>query len=74
LAKGSDSPADGITISDRIHPTVHAHAAADMARGRQFGIFRAVDIALLDVEAVKAQQRGLLAVNIGRHIDGYTLI
>ena len=74
LAQGSDGPADGIAIGDRVHPAVHAHAAADPARGRQFGIFRAVDVAFLDVEAVEAQQRGLLAANIGRHVDGYTLV
>ncbi len=74
LAQGPDGPADGIAIDDRIHPAVHAHAAADPAGGRQFGIFRAVDIASLDVEAVEAQQRGLLAVDIGRHVDGYTLV
>src|SRR5229473_631732 len=31
-------------------------------------------VAFLDVEAVKAQQGGLPAVDIGRHLDGYTLV
>jgi hypothetical protein len=53
---------------------VYADAAANTVRGRQFGIFWAVDVAFLDVEAVEAQQRGLLAANIGRHFDGYTLV
>ena len=53
---------------------MHPHAAADPARSGQLGILRAVDIAFLDVEAVEAQQRGLLAVNIGGHVDGDTLV
>jgi hypothetical protein len=53
---------------------MHAHAAADTTRGRQFGVLWAVDIASLDVEAVEPQQSGLLAVDIRHHIDRYALI
>ena len=74
LAEGSDGPADGIPIGERVHSAVYAHAAADTVRGCQLGILRSVDVAFLDVEAVEAQQRGLLAANIGRHVDGYTLV
>ena len=53
---------------------MHAEAAADAAGGRQFGVFRAVDVASLDVEAVEPQQHGVLAVNVGRNVDRYTLV
>jgi hypothetical protein len=72
--EGSDGPADGIAIDDRVHPAVHAHAAADAARGCQFGILRPVDIAFLDVEAVEAQQHSAAAADIGCYVDGHTLI
>ena len=74
LAQDPDGPADGIAIGDRVHAAVHAKPAADPARGRQIRVFRAVDVASLEVEAVEAQQRGLLAVHIGGHVDGDTLI
>ena len=74
VLQGPDGPADGIAVDDRVHPAVHAHAAADAASGRQFGIFRPVDIASLDVEAVEAQQHGFPAADIGRHVDGHTLV
>ena len=53
---------------------MHAHAPSDTAIGRQLGVFRAVDIASLEIEAVEAQQRGLPAVNVGRDVDGDTLV
>ena len=53
---------------------MHAQAAADPAWGRQFGIFRAIDIASLDIEAVETQQCGMPAINIGGHVDRYALI
>ena len=74
LLQGPDGPADRIAVDDRVHPAVHAHAAADAARRCQIGVFRAVDVASLDVEAVEAQQRGLLAADIGRYVDGHTLV
>src|SRR6266566_889196 len=40
----------------------------------RFLCIRTVDVAFLDVEAVEAQQGGLLAVDIGRHLDGDTLV
>src|ERR1700731_4173951 len=64
LAQSSDGPANGITIGDRIHSAVHAHAASDASGGRQFGILRTIDVAFLDVEAVEAQQGGLPAIDI----------
>ena len=69
-----DGPADGIAVRDRVHPAVHAHAAADPARGRQLRVLRSVDVASLEIEAVEPQQRSLLARDIGRHVDGYALV
>src|SRR5262245_13611352 len=74
LTEDADCPADGITIDDRIHAAMHAHAAADTVGGRQLRVIRTIDVASLDVEAVEAEQRGFLAANFGRHVDGYTLV
>src|SRR5215813_5238572 len=74
LAEDADCPADGITIDDRIHAAMHAHAAADTVGGRQLRVIRTIDVASLDVEAIEAEQRGLLAAHFGRHVDGYTLV
>ena len=53
---------------------MHAHAAADAAGGRQRGVLRTIDVASLEVEAVEAQQDGLLAVDVGRHLDRDSLV
>src|SRR6185312_4085002 len=60
--------------NDGIDLAVYAHAAADTAGGGQFGVFRAVGIAPLDVEAVEPQQHGRFAADIGRNVDGHTLV
>ena len=79
--QGPDGPADRIAVGDRVHAVQLAHAAlgARLAQHRrrgdmQIGVFRAVDVASLDVEAVEAQQRGLPAVDIRRDVDGDTLV
>src|SRR5215212_7136604 len=74
LAQDADGPANGVTVGDRVHAAMHTHARPDPSGGRQLRIFRPIDVAFLDVEAVETQQRGLLAIDIGRHFDGDALV
>src|SRR5690348_11133498 len=73
-AQDANGPPNWVTVRDRIHPAMHPHATANTAWGRELRIFRTVDIASLEVEAVETQQRSFLAANIGRHVDGDTLV
>ena len=72
--EGPDGPADRVAVNDRIHAAVDAHAAADAAGGREFGVLWAIDIATLEVEAIEAQQRRLFAIDVGRHVDRDALV
>jgi hypothetical protein len=53
---------------------MHPHAAANPVWRRQLGILRSVNVAFLDIEAIEPQQRGFPAADIGRHVDGDTLV
>ena len=53
---------------------MHAHTAADPSVCAQFGVFRAIDVASFEIEAVEAQQDSLFAVNVGGHLDRHALI
>jgi hypothetical protein len=72
LIEDADCPADRITIADRIHAAMHAHATADAGGGSSAQGYPDHRCSL-DVEAVEARQRGRLAADFGRHVDGYTL-
>jgi hypothetical protein len=78
----SNGPADGVAVGDRVHAVKLADTdaralGATQHRGRgdvEIGIFRAVDVAFLDVEAVEPEQAGFPPVDIGSHDDGDTLV
>ena len=46
-------PVDGVGVDDRVGSAMDAHATADATGCRQFGVFRTVDVAALEIEAVE---------------------
>src|SRR5262245_20991151 len=73
----ADGPADRVAVDGRVHPVeVRRRRAAEHRRpvNSQVRIFRAVDVASFEVEAVEPQQRGLLAGNVRHYQNGDALI
>src|SRR5262249_43668036 len=74
---GADRPADRVAVDGRVHPVEIRRGRAPEHRwpfSTQVRIFRAVDVASLEVEAVEPQQRCLLAGDVRQYLDCDALI
>src|SRR5215470_1797451 len=75
--QGADGPANRVAVDGRVHPVEVRRGRAAEHRwpfDTQVRIFRTVDVASFEVEAVEPQQRCLLAGNIRHHQDCDALI